>query len=114
MSEQVEKVVALLRGGQHSTPPTPLTLDELWPVIYELLREDPVARQVEYLAAAQGWGRERFATTLALVLLAHVKDNRAEIFRLTQLQPPPPIHVTVTPARMEEIKKMAQGPRNRS
>src|SRR5208282_6045347 len=110
MGEQVDKVVAMLMSERLANTISP-SLEDLWKVIQTMTDQSPMARQVENLACSLGYGRERLATTLAAVLLAQTLDQQEEILRLSMMQPPPPIHVTVTPERMDQIKKMAQRPR---
>lgn len=68
-------------------------LEGLWEEIFKSINDDVLARNVEDIAAAEGWGRERLATVLAAILLTRVIQQQAEILRLAQMQPPPPILV---------------------
>jgi hypothetical protein len=88
MSENPDHAISVLTNSTFSP-----SLDELWIEIYKMMNDSPTARRVEGFAASLRYGRERFATTLALILIAADVDNQKRILELAAMQPPPPILV---------------------
>jgi len=84
IEKSITEIIEQANDGQQS---------KIWETIFRMMNDDVIARAVEDRAAREGWGREKLATVLAAVLMGQSKQQREEILRLGQMQPPAPIIV---------------------
>ena len=83
-----EKTIALMKKAVDNPG-----CDALWEDMFRFIEVDPIAYNVWQVASAQAWGREKFATVLALILLDNTSELRQRILDLTHQISPKPIAI---------------------
>ena len=88
MSDRAERLIELMKMAVDNPG-----CDKLWEEMFKNIQVDPIAFNVWNVASSQGWGREKFATVLALVLLDNSAHLRQQILDMYHAVSPKPIAV---------------------